>query len=275
MRIILTPPLDDDANLLVAAVFQFQSVLSQTVAFPIEKEYEYDSVRLQPALRTYHPVLGLNRRCCTCLVMAHCRHHLSPRMEIHDAHHVRSPVPFSLSFLLNLRADRDSVMSCRIPVYIINALYLWPITIWTYVQYGRPGPLRKEMGSAEDAVTPAEGETAPLLRSCQGTDRSGGNATAEGSIARRGVPAGPSSGPQESNSQDAERGEVHQHHDNMNASRSIFASITIATCHCGAGCVLGDIIGEWLVYQSGATVGGSMLNAAFIVGKCANITLSG
>jgi hypothetical protein len=46
----------------------------------------------------------------------------------------------------------------------------------------------------------------------------------------------------------------------------MFATITIATCHCGAGCVLGDIIGEWLVYKSGATVGGSMLYAAFIVG---------
>ena len=32
--------------------------------------------------------------------------------------------------------------SCRIPVYVVNALYLWPITLWpitlwTYLKYGR------------------------------------------------------------------------------------------------------------------------------------------
>jgi len=51
----------------------------------------------------------------------------------------------------------------------------------------------------------------------------------------------------------------------MNADRPMFATITIATCHCGAGCVLGDVVGEWLIYRSGATIGGSMLYAAFIV----------
>jgi len=59
-------------------------------------------------------------------------------------------------------------------------------------------------------------------------------------------------------------GGANQHHD-MSADRPMFATITIATCHCGAGCVLGDIIGEWLIYRSDATIGGSMLYAAFIV----------
>lgn len=26
----------------------------------------------------------------------------------------------------------------RIPVYVLNALYLAPITLWTYFNYGRP-----------------------------------------------------------------------------------------------------------------------------------------
>lgn len=28
----------------------------------------------------------------------------------------------------------------RIPVYVLNALYLAPITLWTYYNYGRPPP---------------------------------------------------------------------------------------------------------------------------------------
>jgi hypothetical protein len=67
-------------------------------------------------------------------------------------------------------------------------------------------------------------------------------------------------------------GGAHQRHREMSADRPIFATITIATCHCGAGCVLGDIVGEWLVYRTGVTIGGSMLYAAFIIGGSASIT---
>lgn len=35
-------------------------------------------------------------------------------------------------------------------------------------------------------------------------------------------------------------GGAHQHLHGMSA---MFATITVATCHCGAGCVLGDMIG--------------------------------
>lgn len=62
-------------------------------------------------------------------------------------------------------------------------------------------------------------------------------------------------------------GEAHQHPNGMSADQPIFAIVTVATCHCGAGCVLGDIVGEWLVYWSGASISRSMLYAAFVVGK--------
>ncbi len=70
---------------------------------------------------------------------------------------------------------------------------------------------------------------------------------------------------------DGDAHQHHQHHHDMSADRPMFATITIATCHCGAGCVLGDIIGEWLIYRLGAMIGGSMLYAAFIIGKSAPI----
>jgi hypothetical protein len=47
----------------------------------------------------------------------------------------------------------------------------------------------------------------------------------------------------------------------------MFATITVAVCHCGAGCVLGDIVGEWLVYGTGATINGRMLWVEYLVGK--------
>jgi len=46
----------------------------------------------------------------------------------------------------------------------------------------------------------------------------------------------------------------------------IFASITIAVCHCGAGCVLGDLIGEWLVYGANVTINGRTLWPEFLIG---------
>lgn len=45
----------------------------------------------------------------------------------------------------------------------------------------------------------------------------------------------------------------------------MFATLTVAVCHCGAGCVLGDIIGEWLVYGTGASINGRMLWPEFLV----------
>ena len=38
------------------------------------------------------------------------------------------------------------------------------------------------------------------------------------------------------------------------SDRPMFATITIAVCHCGAGCLLGDVVGEWLVYGAGISI---------------------
>lgn len=38
-----------------------------------------------------------------------------------------------------------------------------------------------------------------------------------------------------------------------------------ATTHCGAGCTLGDIIGEWGVFAAGATIAGSALLTDYVV----------
>jgi hypothetical protein len=46
----------------------------------------------------------------------------------------------------------------------------------------------------------------------------------------------------------------------------MFATVTVAVCHCGAGCLLGDIVGEWLVYGTDAKINGHHLWVEFLVG---------
>jgi len=156
-------------------------------------------------------------------------------------------------------------MAIMIPVYIINALYLWPITVWTYIKYGRPEMPEKKSNTADRTET---GEDDPLLHSYRRVNHGGGNSGGERHLDRSEPATGPRAGDQvlntadEHNSHGLEHGNNHHH---MNADRPMFATITIATCHCGAGCVLGDLVGEWLLYRFGATIGGSMLYAAFIV----------
>ena len=61
-------------------------------------------------------------------------------------------------------------------------------------------------------------------------------------------------------------GHDHHHHDHGGKERPMFATVTVAVCHCGAGCVLGDIIGEWIVYGTNATINGRTLWPAYLIG---------
>lgn len=59
----------------------------------------------------------------------------------------------------------------------------------------------------------------------------------------------------------------HHHHQHGSSERPMFATITVAVCHCGAGCVLGDIVGEWLIYGTGAAINGRALWVEYLIGK--------
>ena len=71
-------------------------------------------------------------------------HHNSKRVEVHDVDYVRQ---------YPLSPDDASSFSYnyRIPVYIINALYIYPVTLWVYLKYGRP----LKPGNTEEASTHA------------------------------------------------------------------------------------------------------------------------
>ncbi|KAK3065263.1 hypothetical protein LTS18_004021, partial [Coniosporium uncinatum] len=54
-------------------------------------------------------------------------------------------------------------------------------------------------------------------------------------------------------------------HSHNGSERPMFATVTVAVCHCGAGCVIGDVIGEWLVYGTNATINDRTLWPEFLI----------
>jgi hypothetical protein len=53
--------------------------------------------------------------------------------------------------------------------------------------------------------------------------------------------------------------------DSSNGS-PFYVSVLIGVTHCGAGCVLGDIVGEWIVYGTNVTINGRSLWPEFLIG---------
>ena len=58
--------------------------------------------------------------------------------------------------------------------------------------------------------------------------------------------------------------EGHMMHDMM-GDRPMWAVVFIGVSHCGAGCVLGDIVGEWLVYGTGVMINGHDIWPALLI----------
>ena len=50
------------------------------------------------------------------------------------------------------------------------------------------------------------------------------------------------------------------------SSTPFYVSVLIGVTHCGAGCVLGDIIGEWIVYGTNVMINGKNLWPEMLIG---------
>ena len=180
-------------------------------------------------------------------------------MEIYDGNHVR---------LAALRVHEfQHQLIClvlRIPVYVTNALYLWPITVWTYLKYGRPVVPRH---------APSDRAHSPSHASAGGETEKISNTPSEEIYHNTRESDEGKAEPEKSEPHDSRASENNNegHHDNEGhghgGERPMFATITVAVCHCGAGCVLGDIVGEWLVYGTGATINGRMLWVEYLIGE--------
>ena len=61
---------------------------------------------------------------------------------------------------------------------------------------------------------------------------------------------------------------AHMHHMHMeHKKKSFWKSVFVSATHCGAGCEIGDFIGEWVIFlaMSGLLVAGSMLYTEYVI----------
>ncbi len=56
-----------------------------------------------------------------------------------------------------------------------------------------------------------------------------------------------------------------QHSDMEGRDKPFWKKVFTGATHCGAGCVLGDFAGEWLIFLGGLTIAGSSLAANYVV----------
>ena len=235
------------------------------------------------------------------------RHCLEERLAEHDVDYVG--VSLDALGLYRLRA----YLRLRIPVYIINASYMLPLTLFIYFKYGRPpkpdptgeqqqvphchssGHTPKE--NTESARELGNGSTGARGHGSDSTSSTGDagyydNSADEqckdamdqtGSPERQNTASADYQAPTTQGAADdahAEKAELAAagnpsatpaagDHDNGHShgasSRPLYATIMVGVHHCGAGCVLGDLVGEWLVYGTDATIGGQHIWVELLV----------
>jgi hypothetical protein len=71
---------------------------------------------------------------------------------------------------------------------------------------------------------------------------------------------------------DSTRPGIHMHEGMHHSHQAIpfSVSVLIGVTHCGAGCVLGDIIGEWIVYGTNVMINGRSLWPEMLIGIPSN-----
>ncbi|KAL9106713.1 MAG: hypothetical protein Q9227_008282 [Pyrenula ochraceoflavens] len=190
------------------------------------------------------------------------------------------------------RRGWKSMMWIMIPVWPINAAYIGPLTLYLYFKFGRPtkpseipaGGMShchgsKEEGNQEPAnvedchtkIGEEHGNHEDNSHESHGTETHNGHEATGGAHhhhSQSDIPREPSANlsvasddleKQDLQTSKNDHSHMHMHHDMGNNSRPMWATVLIGVSHCGAGCVLGDLVGEWLVYGTGVTLNGQMI----------------
>lgn len=152
-------------------------------------------------------------------------------------------------------------------MYPINSCYMGPLTLYLYFKYGRAEKPRK--GQKRLISDPKKNRASTSLGKDEATPEH-------------------SNGLDEQMVHDMEQHD-HQHHDHtmmhgdhehgnmpsmnhmgghmhmIDPNRPTWATVLISVSHCGAGCILGDLVGEWLVYGTGVSINGQTLWPALLI----------
>jgi hypothetical protein len=145
----------------------------------------------------------------------------------------------------------------RIPVWPINALYLGPFTLYVYLKYGRPEKPGSKYSSHvgvdhekndQGVIDHSQMDHSKMDHSQMDHGHTGhGNTHNQNHASEYEV---------EKQASKAERDHnMHAMH-HYSPDRPLWATVAVGVSHCGAGCVLGDIVGEWIIYGTNAMISG-------------------
>ena len=164
------------------------------------------------------------------------------------------------------RRGWKSMMTIMIPVWPINATYMGPLTLYMYFKYGRPSNPESagshhnhaEMDHSNDKSVDNGNHHQMGQSDHSDMDHSHHGHSHESSLSQDVEKQKPT----DPNRMDLSSHHMHEH---MTDGRPMWATVFIGVSHCGAGCVLGDIVGEWLVYGTGATINGHDVWAMLLI----------
>lgn len=196
---------------------------------------------------------------------------MEERLEVHDVDNVRPACS-------NLKEGTDHHL--RIPVYPINAAYMGPLTLYLYFKYGRATDLGWKLQSPKSDTKKHHADQSPNDKDIEDQKLEGPRMLHEHMHHQT---ATQHSQQHESvvTSGDHDHSQHMDHHQasaqtqlNMphighsmsrmdsnrmrmdDPNRPFWATVLIGVSHCGAGCVLGDLVGEWLVYGTNVMING-------------------
>lgn len=149
--------------------------------------------------------------------------------------------------------------SCRQPMRIMRSV--WVLTgLWAsffglgaYYAFGRPRRCTLDELGMQDAET---GGTGDRMKPESGSRSQGMEMPAAGMHTMHGAETMPATGRMEGMAGMAEM--------NM-PPRPRWQSVVLSTLHCGAGCTLADVIGEWFLFFVPVAIGGSLLAGSWVL----------
>lgn len=144
-----------------------------------------------------------------------------------------------------------------------------PPALYVYWKYGRPsGDSKSCHGTGSNSEKQDTGQRCgnqdeeQILQENEHHNMNHGRSEEGASHQRE---TNPSEQSRSQSQEDAERGKdmanapdrQNMHHEHHSSGRPMWATVTVGGMHCGAGCVLGDLVGEWLVFGTGAKINGA------------------
>lgn len=161
--------------------------------------------------------------------------------------------------------------SCKQPMRIMNSVWiltgLWAsvIGLWAYFTFGRPRScdLEEQAGGRKagtGVATEAVAGTATGTEAATGTMENTRDMASAGNTQNMG-----NMGHLENTQGAGSMGNMESMPAMQMPARPKWESVVLSTLHCGAGCTLADLIGEWFMYFVPIAIGGSMLAGMWVV----------